>query len=324
MLSNRNWLIIAIAAVLGIVAVILANSYLSGVEQNQQRAAEENRLVQIAVARVPMAYGTALNAENIRLVSWPATSIPAGAFRSTKELLSAETRVVLRPIEAGEPILPGKITGAGGRASLSALIDPEMRAVAVRINDVAGVAGFVLPGDSVDILLTRTPSLESEGKTDPITDVLMQNVRVAAIDQKASENETAPDVGKTVTLLVDQQGAQKLALAGTVGSLSLALRNAANQDAFLAQTVGTRDLGQGDVSASYYGAPRQAAQPAFAANPFGGLESLITAANGPAARRPAPAVAAAPARPKPANSVSVEIVRGTASTAVDVSRHRGY
>lgn len=315
-MTNRNWIIIAVAALIGILAVILANSYLSGVQQNQERSAEENRLVQIAVARVPMEYGTTLTAENIRMVSWPATSVPAGSFQSTKALLGAETRVVLRPIEAGEPILPGKVTGPGGRASISALIDPDMRAVAVRISDVAGVAGFILPNDSVDVLLTRTPRTEAEGQVDPITDVLLQNVRVIAIDQGASEKENQPRVGKTATLLVDQEGAQKLALSSTVGSLSLALRNAANQDVFMAQTVGTRDLGQGSVSPSFYNSPRGGGT-TMAASPYP-IPAMQAAMTG-AARGPAVV-----ARPKPKNSVSVEIVRGTASSSYDVSRHRGY
>jgi pilus assembly protein CpaB len=314
MFANRNIVIIAIAAILGVIAVIIANNYLSGVEERQATAAEQNRLVQIAVARVPMEYGTTLSAENIRMVSWPSTSVPAGAFQSTKPLLGADTRVVLRPIEAGEPILPGKITGPGGRASISALIDPDMRAVAVRISDVAGVAGFVLPNDTVDVLLTRTPKTEAEGQVDPITDVLMQNVRVLAIDQGANEKDNQPKLGKTATLLVDQQGAQKLALAGQVGTLSLALRNAENQDVFMAQTVGTRDLGQGSVSPSFYNAPRSSG-PAMAASPYP-IPAAQAAASG--------AARGAVARPKPKNSVSVEIVRGTTASSYDVSRYRGY
>ncbi len=316
MFGNRNIIIIAIAALLGIIAVVVANSYLSGVEKSQERAAEQNRLVQIAVARVPMEYGTALTAENIRMVSWPATSVPAGAFQSTKALLGPEARVALRPIEAGEPILPGKVTGPGGRASISALIEPDMRAVAVRINDVAGVAGFILPDDAVDVLLTRTPKTEVEGQIDPITDVLLQNVRVIAIDQRANDKNNQTKVGKTATLLVDQQGAQKLALASSVGSLSLALRNAANQDVFMAQTVGTRDLGQGSVSPSLY-RDKQGGGATMAANPYP-IPAMQAALTG-APRGPAVAT-----RPKPKNSVAVEIVRGTASSSYDVSRHRGY
>ncbi len=158
MSSNRNWIAIGLAVILGLAAVFIANSYLTGTDKQNEAAIEESRLVQIAVARVPLTYGTALSSENIRMVAWPVTSLPAGAFQSTKGLFGGtETRVALRPIEVGEPILPGKITGPGGRASISTLIDPLLRAVAVRINDVAGVAGFVLPGDSVDVFITRTP-----------------------------------------------------------------------------------------------------------------------------------------------------------------------
>jgi pilus assembly protein CpaB len=319
MLANRNILIVAIAAFIGIVAVIIANGYLSGVEKREVTAAEDGRLVQIAVARVPLEYGATLSAENIRMVSWPSTSMPAGAFQSPKGLYGGDPRVVLRPIEAGEPILPGKITGFGGRASLSELLETDMRAVAVRISDVAGVAGFVLPGDRVDVLLTRTPKLDGEvGEVEPVTDILLQNVGVLAIDQSPNEKNTTPVVGKTATLTVDQQGAQKLALAGQVGTLSLALRNQQNQDEFASSTVGTRDLGQGNTSPSlYYGAgERRASTPAFAANPFPYPAMPTNAVTR------GTVVAVRPARP--ANSVEVEIVRGTTSSSYDVKRHRGY
>jgi pilus assembly protein CpaB len=318
MLGNRNLLIVAIAALVGIVAVIIANSYLSGVEKRQETAAEDGRLVQIAVARVPLEYGAALSSENIRMVSWPSTSMPAGAFQSPKGLYGGEPRIVLRPIEAGEPILPGKITGFGGRASLSELLETDMRAVAVRINDVAGVAGFVLPGDRVDVLLTRTPKLDGEvGEIEPVTDILLQNVAVLAIDQSPNEKNTQPVVGKTATLSVDQQSAQKLVLAGQVGTLSLALRNQQNQDEFASSTVGTRDLGQANTSVSLYaGAGEKRTAPAFAANPF--PYPTIPGASVPRGA----VVAARP--PRPANSVAVEIVRGTASSTYDVKRHRGY
>ena len=319
MLANRNLLAIVIAAVIGIAAVIIANGYLSGVETRQTNAAEDGRLVQIAVARVPLEYGVALTSENIRMVSWPTTSMPAGAFQSPKGLYGSQARIVLRRIEAGEPILPGKITGFGGRASLSELLETDMRAVAVRINDVAGVAGFVLPGDRVDVLLTRTPKLDGEiGEVDPVTDILLQNIGVLAINQSPNEKNTEPVVGQTATLMVDQQSAQKLALAGQVGTLSLALRNSANQDDFASATVGTRDLGQGNTGASLYaGVGERRAAATLAANPL------------PYPNMPMPATTAVRrgtvvARARPANSVSVEIVRGTTSSAYDVKRHRGY
>ncbi len=317
MFGNRNIVVLAIAAILGIAAVIIANSYLSGVEDKQQRAAEEGRLVQIAVARVPLDYGATLTADNIRMVSWPATSLPEGAFRSTKGLYGSEPRVVLRPIEAGEPILPGKITGFGGRASLAELIETDMRAMAVRISDTAGVGGHILPGDRVDVMVTRQPRLDGEqGEAEPITDIVLQNVRVAAIDLNPSEKADEPKVAKTATLVVDQQGAQKLALAGQVGTLSLALRNPANQDQFAASTVGTRDLGQGDRSQSLYaGASAKGGGTSYAAMP---APSFYPSAP------TAPARAAAPRAPRVPGGVSVQIVRGTESSVYDVKRHRGF
>lgn len=312
MTANRNWIIIAIATLLGIVAVILANSYLSGVEEDQQQAAAENRLVQVAVARVPLDYGAVLNSDNIRMVSWPVNSVPEGAFQSTKQLTDLpDPRVVLRPIEAGEPILPGKITGPGGRAILSALLESNQRAITVSVSAVSGVAGFVMPGDAVDVLYTRVPKADVEGSVEQITDVLMQNVRVLAIDQVASDKASKPKLSRTMTFAVDQQDAQKLTLAAKTGELTLALRNAADQDVYMAQTVGTRDLGQGNYSASFYPARQQS--PSVTANPY------------PAATMPASAgTRGAVARPKPKNSVSVEIVRGTTASSYDVSRYRGY
>ncbi len=322
MFGNRNFVVLAIAAILGIAAVIIANSYLAGVEQNQERAAEQGRLVQIAVARVPLDYGATLTSENVRMISWPATSVPAGAFRSTKGLYGGEQRVVLRPIEAGEPILPGKVTGFGGRASLAELIEPDMRAMSVRISDVAGVAGHIFPGDRVDVMVTRQPKLDGEdGEAEQITDVVMQNVRVAAIDLGVSEKAGKPKVGKTATLVVDQPGAQKLALAGQVGTLSLTLRNPLNQDQFAASTVGTRDLGQGDRSQSLYaGAGKTGGGMSLPSMPSIYLPPMRQSAP----VRTAAAASAGPSIPRVPGGVTVQIVRGTEATPYEVKRHRGF
>src|SRR3546814_17452565 len=91
------------------------------------------------------------------------------------------------------PVLLSKLSGKGGRASISALLDPDKRAAAVRVNDMTGVGGFVLPGDRVDVLITRT--LPGEGDR-TITDILLQNRRVLGIDQQASANHDKPAVGK--------------------------------------------------------------------------------------------------------------------------------
>src|SRR3979409_1692603 len=111
---------------------------------------------------------------------WPAAAVPQGAFRSIPDVLTAGKRVVLTAIEANEPILASKITGPGQRATLSAAIADGMKAVTIRVNYVEGVAGFVLPGDRVDVSLTR-----QNDKSAATTDVVLQNIKVLAIDQTA-------------------------------------------------------------------------------------------------------------------------------------------
>ena len=125
---------------------------------------------------------------------------------------------MLSPIESNEPVLSVKITGAGQRATLSALVGDGMKAVSVRVNDVEGVGGFVLPGDRVDVVLTRQMD-----KGNATTEVVLQNARVLAVDQSADDRTTKAAVAKAVTLEVDTVGAQKIWLAASVGSLSLLL-----------------------------------------------------------------------------------------------------
>ena len=136
-------------------------------------------------------------------------------------MLNGGKRVALTAIEPNEPVLSSKITGPGQRATLSAMLRDGMKAVTVRVNDVDGVGGFVLPGDHVDVVLTRQID-----KANATTEVVLQNVRVLAIDQIADERADKPSVAKAVTLEVDVVGAQKISLAASVGSLSLMLRKA--------------------------------------------------------------------------------------------------
>ena len=146
-------------------------------------------------------------------------------------------RYVLSAIEPNEPIYKWKVTGPGARATLSAVVDEGMRAVAIRINDVLGVAGFVLPGDRVDIMLTRQSTREGT-----VTDILLQNVKILAINQLADDRTNKPQQGRTATVEVDSIDAQKLALAGRVGTLSLALRSAGSVDAAQPRRVTLQDL----------------------------------------------------------------------------------
>lgn len=241
-MRGRAIVMIVVALVLAAGAALLARSWITGQIARQQvetAAAPQMELTTVVVATAPLRFGNTLTREHVKLVDWPAAAVPAGAFKTIEEVINEEQpHVVLQPIEPNEPILPTKITGPGQRATLSTVISEGMRAMTIRVNDVAGVAGFVLPNDRVDLLLTREVI---EGQ--PITDVLMQNVKVLGIDQKAEAPEEAnADVVKAVTIEVTVEQAQKITLAATVGTLSLALRDIKNVDSEAVRTVSLRDL----------------------------------------------------------------------------------
>ena len=243
----RSVLTLFLALVLGGAAVLLARAWLERAAEPTVVAQQQPQmaLTKIVVARTTLFFGNRINAEQVREVDWPADSVPPGAFSSAEELLNAEKpRTVLRTIEANEPILSSKVSGEGEKATLSAIISEEMRAMTIRVNDVIGVAGFIVPGDRVDVLLTR----EEGGDKNQITDILLQNVKVLGIDQLANDNQEKPIVVQAVTVEVSPEQSQKLTLASQVGSLTLALRNVLDAEAELARTVGIRDLKIGEVN----------------------------------------------------------------------------
>ena len=231
---------IGFAVVFGLLAVFIAQVWLNNQAKMQARHSEPEKPAvtqTIVVAKQPLRFGTELTAAMLQEVSWPADAVPAGAFAKINELVTGGRRVVLAAIEANEPLLALKITGPGQRATLSALVKPGMKAVTIRVNDVEGVGGFVLPGDHVDIVLTR--SIEKGQAT---TDVVLQNTRVLAIDQVADERAAKATVAKSVTLEVSTINAQKLWLAASVGSLSLLLRKAGETTEMKTTKVTLKDL----------------------------------------------------------------------------------
>jgi pilus assembly protein CpaB len=243
---------LGLAAVLAGASVFLARNWIQ--EQTRpvvvQQPAESNTAM-VVVASKPLGFGNTVRREHLRLVKWPGDAVPEGAFTSIEEVVGdKEERVVLRTVEINEPVLKSKVSGFGGKASLAAVLTPDMRAVTIRVNDVAGVAGFVLPGDRVDVLLTRDRTGGGTGNNanNLITDVLLQNVKVLGIDQDANQSKELPSVAKAVTLEVSPQQAQKLALASQLGSLALMLRNVADAEAESVKTVSTRDLSVGEVN----------------------------------------------------------------------------
>jgi pilus assembly protein CpaB len=237
---------IAFAVLFGLLAVFLAQSWLNNQADARVKSLEAQRKPAppartIVVARRPLRFGDELSALSMREMPWPQDALPAGAFGKTADLTSSK-RVVLAPIDVNEAILASKITGPGQRGTLSAMLQDGMKAVTIRVNDVEGVAGFVLPGDRVDVVLTR-----QSDKNNAINDVVIQNARVLAIDQVADERAEKPSVVKAVTLEVGVTNGQKLALASAVGTLSLLLRKAGEIDEGTTRRVTLTDLGSANV-----------------------------------------------------------------------------
>lgn len=298
-MRRQTIIALGIALVLGILAVYLANVYLARTEARADTA--QAGMAKIAVAAVPLEYGTPLTPDKVKFVDYPVGSLPPGTFREWGQLApGGKQRIVLRPITMNEPILASKLAGEGQGASIAYLLPDGMRAAAVRINDVSGVAGFIQPSDAVDVLITReAPGTDNR----QLTDVLLQNVRVIALDQNAKGADGKPVVAKTATLEVTPTDAQKLALAQQIGSLSLVLRKPGQeQDNAMVQTVSIEDLRY-----SLYGGTRYRTTANQPSAPRAAVRRV-------AARRPAPVVQAAP---QPRTS-SVQIVRGTEGNSYEV------
>jgi pilus assembly protein CpaB len=233
---------IGASAVFGLLAVFVAQGWLNRQAELRMRSLQQPEKAvptrTVVVASAPMRFGDQLVQGKLREVAWPNEAVPAGTFVSIREALSNGKRTVLASIEVNEPVLKAKVTGPGQKATLSALIQQGMKAVTIRVNDVDGVAGFVLPGDHVDVLMTR-----HSDKANSSTEVVLQMVKVLAIDQTADAAADKPAVARAVTVEVDTVSAQKLSLAGSIGALSLALRRAGESE-----IEGTRQVTPGDFA----------------------------------------------------------------------------
>ena len=232
---------IGIAAVIGAISVFAADLWVKSaanakseiiveVPAPEQPRVEFNKIV---VAAAPLRFGMELDRTQLTEIPWPQDSLPQGAFSSVDALMGEGSRVVLSPIEANEPVLLAKLSGANGRATLSNLLSSGMRAVTIKTDEIAGVGGFVTPGDRVDIVLTRDAGAIQEvsgnasgaaGST-ITTEVVVENAKVLTVGQGADERQTSPQVVGSVTIEVTVDGAQKIALARNIGSLSLSLRS---------------------------------------------------------------------------------------------------
>ena len=250
-MRTSTFVMIGFAVLFGLLAVFLAQIWLNNQADERLKSIDAQRKAapparSIVVASKPLRFGDELTSAALREMPWPDNALPAGAFGKIADLTSGK-RVVLMPLDTNEAVLASKITGPGQRATLSAMLSDGMKAVTIRVNDVEGVAGFVLPVDRVDILLTRAGE-----KNNAVNDVVIQDVRVLAVDQLADQKADKPSVVKAVTIEVDPTEGQKVALAATVGTLSLLLRKAGDAAAGDTRRVTIRDLMTAPAQESHF------------------------------------------------------------------------
>jgi pilus assembly protein CpaB len=227
---------LAVALAMGVVAALLARSWL----QSQQHASAGDFTGTIVVAAAPLTFGATVTDDKVTEIPWAAKALPEGAFATKQQMFKDGRRVALTPIERGEPILRVKITAPGQRGSLSTLLDEGMRAVTVRVDDVRGVAGFILPGDRVDVVLIRT---EAVAAGQSYSELILQNVKVLAVDQLAGQQpDKATVLAKAVTLESTADQAQKVLLATNIGRLSLILRQPGQGHSEASRRITEKDL----------------------------------------------------------------------------------
>ena len=217
---NRNRLIVGLAFAILIGFLLSAFVY----RTFKQMSAVKPVAVQghIVVAARPIQLGARLDSNSLRLIPWPSGEPVPGMFTRIEDCLG---RALITPVAENEPILEGKLASLQAGGGLPATIPEGMRALSVAVNEVVGVAGFVIPGTMVDVLVTAS----SEGNTagsDSITQTILENVRVLAAGQQIQQDrEGKPVVVPVITLLVTPDDAAKLTMASTGGKIQLALRN---------------------------------------------------------------------------------------------------
>jgi pilus assembly protein CpaB len=240
-MRRSNLIILLAALVMGSLAALMARSW---IERHTAPQPVASATVVVAAAQLP--FGTVLSEDNTSEIPWTGPQLPEGAFAKKTDLLKDGRRVVLTAIERSEMILKPKVTAPGQRASLSVLLEEGFRAVTVRVDDVRGVAGFILPGDRVDVMLLRSET--RQGETENSADVLLEFVKVLAIDQLLNERADQPTVAtvaKAVTLQVTPEQAQKVLLASNIGKLSLVLRQPGEGRTSQSKRMTDDDLGPG-------------------------------------------------------------------------------
>jgi pilus assembly protein CpaB len=296
----RLSLVISLIAstVLGAGALLVARLWIPGHAAGATvPTARAMATVPVVTAAIPIPYGAKLEAKYLTLSQLPANAAPPGAYSSVQQILGEQggAPIALTPMSVMEPVLPAKLSGPGGRFSLAQVIGPGMRAYTIGVNETSGGGGHVMPGDRVDVVLTRdltaAPGPDSVNGRRMVSTVVGEDLRVLGMDLNANPASDQPAIARTATLEVTAQDAVKLALAGQAGTLSLALRRIGADQPEPVRPMLIRDLGSFDPPAG-----------AFANRP-------------PAGPRP---VAKHAPQAQPVASGSVTVVEGATSASVAV------
>jgi pilus assembly protein CpaB len=295
MRNKRFFVVLVGALIFGVLAAVSVSRYLSSAQ------AYSKNLSRVAVAKVSIPVGTKIIAEQVTMVQFPKESTPDGAFEAPEKLIG---RVVVMNIAPREPITESRLAPEGTAGGLSAVIPEGYRAMTVKVDDVVGISGFIMPGTLVDIVVTIDPA-EHAGMQDPISKIVLQNIKVLAngqnIDKPADQREA--NSVKAVTLLVTPEQAEKLALASSEGKLQLVMRNQIDQGDEQTPGVNKRGLLSGERAT-------QTPEP-------GSLKSEQPKQESRPVRRVYGSKPAAAPTPQPTPRTSVEMIEGAKKRNVD-------
>jgi pilus assembly protein CpaB len=206
--------------ILGFVALAFGGFLAMQVYRNLQTRASANTTAttDVLVAARDVQIGARVGDGDVKTAKFPSSDLPSAFYVSKSKVVG---RGAIVPIYKGEFFLPSKLAAENSGTGLPSLIPPGMRAVSVRVNDVVSVAGFVIPGTRVDVLLTGTPP----GGKEPVTTTVLENALVRAVGQRIEGTSGDPQTAAVITLLVSPEDAQKLTLATSEGRIQLSLRN---------------------------------------------------------------------------------------------------
>jgi pilus assembly protein CpaB len=218
-MKRRAFYLLALSITLGVGAAWVANRWVQ-TRLSPDVAEADTESVVIAALKVP--YGTAIEPRHMKVVKMPAGTVPESAFRVSDDV---KGMVAKQEVLAGEILVRDRFAEHLGGSTLAALIDPEYRAITLRVNDVVGVGGFLLPGNRVDVLSSRMVNKRAQ------TETILKDIKVLAVDQRADMGDNEPVVVRAVTLEVSPKQSEILVGAREEGSIQLALRNPSAIDA---------------------------------------------------------------------------------------------